>query len=856
MEIIHQQRIVLLGAMSKHTVAGVVWQTVHYLVGLKRLGYDVYYIEAHASTPTKFSRSEEDDGSVKAAAFISQVMDRFDLKDKWAFHALHADGVCYGMREEQLKQLYGSAELIINLHGATVPLPEHSATGRLIYLETDPVALQIELHDKNQPTVDFLEPHCAFFTFGENYGNPDCKLPVSDRFHFRATRQPVVLDFWNSHGNGTGECFTTVGNWQQLKRHREIYFRGEVYHWSKHYEFLKFLDLPRRTRQPFELALSTYDDQDKLMLESHGWQVRDALSFSNDTDAYRQYIARSRGEFTVAKDQNVRLRSGWFSDRSATYLAAGRPVITQETGFTNILPTGEGLFAFSTMDEIEQAVDSINSDYKRHSRAACDIAREYFDCDIVLKRLLADIGLTHRADGSSSTEKQNLDRQTKTEGATEPFPSTMVLTPISRWPTRLPEATVQTVLARPAPEPPTLQVDQRSMVSTAQGPEKVISIVIVTFNNLVFTRMCLESVLVNTDYPNYEIIVVDNNSSDGTTDYLLDLAQSYPQIRLVFNDSNRGFAPANNQGLAIATGEVLVLLNNDTIVARGWLSKLAKYLEDGAVGLAGPVTNRAGNEAQIDAPYSTYGEFLEFAHEYPQAHEGELLDIRTLTMFCVAMRREVYQQIGPLDERFEIGMFEDDDYAMRMRAAGYRVVCAEDVFVHHFGQASIGELANGKYGEIFHANRQKFEYKWGLKWEPYRHRFTQQYQTLIERIRTIVCDTIPAQSTVVVVSKGDEELIKLNGLTAWHFPQDEDGGFTGHYPADSKEAIAHLESLRDRGGDYLLIPQTSLWWLDHYAEFNRHLKNRYPQVVNEDEACLVLDLREDSKIGEASIISA
>jgi len=127
---------------------------------------------------------------------------------------------------------------------------------------------------------------------------------------------------------------------------------------------------------------------------------------------------------------------------------------------------------------------------------------------------------------------------------------------------------------------------------------------------------------------------------------------------------------------------------------------------------------------------------------------------------------------------------------------------------------------------------------------------------LIERIRTIVCDTIPAQSTVVVVSKGDEELIKLNGLTAWHFPQDEDGGFTGHYPADSKEAIAHLESLRDRGGDYLLIPQTSLWWLDHYAEFNRHLKNRYPQVVNEDEACLVLDLREDSKIGEASIISA
>src|SRR5207248_10958694 len=178
---------------------------------------------------------------------------------------------------------------------------------------------------------------------------------------------------------------TTVGNRQQLMRHREIYFRGEVYHWSKHYEFLKFLDLPSRTRQPFEFALSTYDDEDKLMLESHGWQVRDALSFSNDTDAYRQYITRSRGEFTVAKDQNVRLRSGCFSDRSATYLAAGRPVITQETAFSNILPTGAGLFAFSTLDEAAAAVERINADYDRHSRAAAELAREYFGHAVVLK---------------------------------------------------------------------------------------------------------------------------------------------------------------------------------------------------------------------------------------------------------------------------------------------------------------------------------------------------------------------------------------------------------------------------------------------------------------------------------------
>jgi len=322
------------------------------------------------------------------------------LSGRWAFHALHDDGRCYGLSENQLKQLYVSADLLINLHGGTEPLPEHIATDRLIYLETDPVRLQIELYHNLQRTIDFLAPHRAFFTFGENYGSPDCKLPVSERFPFHPTRQPVVLEFWrhdpsiSSLGKGGvkgSEVFTTIGSWQQ--RWREVRFRGEVYHWSKHYEFLKFLDLPSRTSQPFELALSSYTEADKRLLESKGWKVRHALNFSQDLDAYRQYILQSRGEFTVAKDQNVRLRSGWFSDRSATYLAAGRPVITQDTGFSAALPTGEGLFAFSNMRDIEEAIEAINSDYQRHSRAAYEIARDHFSHDVVLKRLLQDLGL-------------------------------------------------------------------------------------------------------------------------------------------------------------------------------------------------------------------------------------------------------------------------------------------------------------------------------------------------------------------------------------------------------------------------------------------------------------------------------
>jgi hypothetical protein len=395
MNVARKKKLVLLGMMSKMPVAGVVWQTVHYLVGFERLGYEVYYVEAHARTPSMFMSTEQDDGSALAASFIGRVMDRFGFAGRWCFHALHDDCRCHGMSDSQLQRLYQDADVLINLHGGTEPLPEHAATGRLVYVETDPVLLQIELHENNPDTIRFLEPHCAFFTFGENYGRPDCGLPVSSRFDFKPTRQPVVLDFWQGQGReGGGEMFTTIGNWQQPWR--ELVFNGEVYHWSKHHEFLKFLDLPSQTTQPFELALSSYEEPDRRMLEQKGWRVRHAMDFSGtgdgDLDAYRRYIGSSRGEFTVAKDQNVRLRSGWFSDRSATYLAAGRPVITQDTGFGSRLPVGRGLFAFSTTEDVLAAVDSINADYEGHCRAASDVAREYLSHDVVLTRLLAEVG--------------------------------------------------------------------------------------------------------------------------------------------------------------------------------------------------------------------------------------------------------------------------------------------------------------------------------------------------------------------------------------------------------------------------------------------------------------------------------
>jgi hypothetical protein len=317
-------------------------------------------------------------------------MRRFDLGDRWAFHALHDDGRCLGMTETALNELYGSAALIINYHGGTVPLPEHCATRRLIYLETDPVELEIEIHDKAPQSIAFLEQHVAFYTWGLNYGHADCRVPMPERFHFKPTCPVVVQDLWQPNADAPDDMFTTIGNWRQWG---QVTFQGEVYTWSKHHEFLKFLDLPERSGQRFELALSSYTDGDKRSLEGNGWQIRPALEISSDLDAYRGYIRQSKGEFTVAKDQNVRLRSGWFSERSAQYLAAGRPVITQETGFSNALPTGHGLFGFSTMPEILEAVARINADYEKHSRAAAGLAREFFNYDVVLKPILAEMGL-------------------------------------------------------------------------------------------------------------------------------------------------------------------------------------------------------------------------------------------------------------------------------------------------------------------------------------------------------------------------------------------------------------------------------------------------------------------------------
>ena len=220
------------------------------------------------------------------------------------------------------------------------------------------------------------------------------------------------------------------------------------------------------------------------------------------------------------------------------------------------------------------------------------------------------------------------------------FAPELSLVPLTRRPLRLPEPTVQAVMNSSLP-----------MQSTATQPPHS-SIVIVTHDCLVFTRFCLATVLANTpSEPAYEIIVVDNASGDGTVDYLGDLAERQPLLRLLLNTTNRGFAPAVNQGLDLARGDVLVLLNNDTLVPPGWLAGLAQHLAQPSVGLIGPLTNSAGNEAQVEVPYGTFGGFEQFAADRARTAAGLRFDIPMLTMFCLAMRRDMYEKLGPLDER-------------------------------------------------------------------------------------------------------------------------------------------------------------------------------------------------------------
>jgi GT2 family glycosyltransferase len=266
----------------------------------------------------------------------------------------------------------------------------------------------------------------------------------------------------------------------------------------------------------------------------------------------------------------------------------------------------------------------------------------------------------------------------------------------------------------------TWPVRSAAMLSAIRDAHPKVSVIIVSYENQELTRACIDSVLRNSMHPNLEVLVVDNASTDGSAEMLSRMRDERVHVQL--NERNVGFAAANNQALSIATGAYLVLLNNDTVVPRGWLPRMLRHLEDPQVGLTVAVTNFSGNESRIAVPYESIDDMHPFADAYMREHDGQRFEIRVAAMYCVGMRRDVYERLGPLDEEFGVGMFEDDDYSHRARLAGLRVICAEDVFVHHIGQASFARLAPETYDALWKKNQAHFEQKWGQSWEPHGSR--------------------------------------------------------------------------------------------------------------------------------------
>jgi len=381
-------KVVVLHFAGQMPLAGIAWQAINYLVGLERLGFEAWYVEDHGANPYDPRIASVSMDCAYNLAVLRRTMERHGFAGRWAYWDAIND-VYHGLTREAVRALYREADALVNLCGATRLRDEHMACARRAMIDTDPVYEQIKYAAADREARAYLDAHTHFFTYGENVGGPGWIVPLCG-VPWRATRPPVVLDLWRS-AQPPGACFTTIATWEN--KGKDIAFGGETYVWSKHVNFLRFLDLPRRARDCLTLAIEPPDAAVAKRLGAAGWRLADPRPVSADMASYRAFIAGSRGEFTVAKDIYVRPQSGWFSDRSVCYLAAGRPVVTMDTGWSRFVPSGEGLFAFATAEEALAAFAAIAADPTRHGRAARDVAAEYFASERVLEPLMTACGL-------------------------------------------------------------------------------------------------------------------------------------------------------------------------------------------------------------------------------------------------------------------------------------------------------------------------------------------------------------------------------------------------------------------------------------------------------------------------------
>lgn len=384
-------RAIVTGMIATYPVGGVAWDYGQYALGLERLGFEVTYLEDTGGPTYDPTQRAYGDDPAYGVRFLQGFLAAWSptLGQRWHFRAL--DGTTYGMSPEHLDRAIAGADLLLNVSGGTLLRDATMPCPHKVLIDTDPGWN----HFVNYPRWDAnpnwqgthgWRAHDHFFTYAERIGQPDCVLPTLD-IDWCKTRPPVIPELWRPQPPGAR--WTTVMTWNNFRQ--PMVFDGVTYG-TKELEFGRMESLPARTGARLEVAVGglhpPIDRWRRL-----GWSVVDSEAVSRTPDDYRTYVEGSRGEFSVAKNVYVATRSGWFSCRSVCYLAASRPVVVQDTGFSEFVPTGEGLFAFSSPEEAQQAIAAVEADYERHQRAAQEIAREVFDADRVLRKLLAEVGL-------------------------------------------------------------------------------------------------------------------------------------------------------------------------------------------------------------------------------------------------------------------------------------------------------------------------------------------------------------------------------------------------------------------------------------------------------------------------------
>lgn len=379
-------RIVLGGYMVRHPLGGSLSSSLQWLVGFRRMGHDVYFVEKSGWAngcydPAKDVMSDDCSYGVRT---LYKLLARFGLEDRWCF--VDCKGCYHGLSRERIETIFRSADVFVDrgAHGAW--LDEATQAGLRVYFDGEPGMRQIMM-ENSLADGETLPEYDFYFTTGRNIGTAQSTAPTADKVWYPIAH-PIVVDLFSPRPVEDGAAFTTVMNWQSYK---PVQFCGEIFG-HKDMEFEKFMDLPRRVQVPMEVAVSGKKlPTDRLRRE--GWRVRDAHQVTISVDSYWEYIACSRGEFTVCKNGYVKANTGWFSDRGSAYLASGRPVIQQDTGFSTHLPCGEGLMAVRTSEEAAAAIEEIVGDYERHSKRAREIALEHLDATKVLGGMLDQLGI-------------------------------------------------------------------------------------------------------------------------------------------------------------------------------------------------------------------------------------------------------------------------------------------------------------------------------------------------------------------------------------------------------------------------------------------------------------------------------